>query len=189
MEIGSPYSKQEIIDATRNFTLEVASFFGSIPDEIFFTKPPKGWSPADNIRHLNKSTWAVLIAIRLPKRLLRLLFFKSSIKPRHISEIKDAYLAKLASGRGAGLYAPIPRKTPARAAEKKAILIKKWSEIGEATAAAISRWSESELDEIRLPHPILGRIPVREMILFGALHCMHHAGIVKKRMDLLKASA
>ncbi len=67
---------------------------------------------------------------------------------------------------------------------KKNRLIHRWSAIGEATAREISNRSAPELDQIRLPLPLLGRIPVREMIMFGALHCMYHAGIVKKRMEM-----
>ena len=38
----------------------------------------------------------------------------------------------------------------------------------------IDRFSESELDTLILPHPLLGKLTLREMLYFTAYHADHH---------------
>jgi hypothetical protein len=35
-------------------------------------------------------------------------------------------------------------------------------------------WSEDDLDNHRLPHPLLGKLTVREMLFFTLYHIQHH---------------
>jgi hypothetical protein len=45
----------------------------------------------------------------------------------------------------------------------------------------MERWSEAELDAYRLPHPLLGRLSVREMMFFTLLHNRHHQAVAERR--------
>jgi hypothetical protein len=47
--------------------------------------------------------------------------------------------------------------------------------------AQAGRWSEADLDACRLPHPLLGRLTVREMLLFTQYHEVHHVANVERR--------
>lgn len=47
--------------------------------------------------------------------------------------------------------------------------------------AAITRWPEPALDAHRLPHPLIGRLTVREMLLFTLYHNRHHLENVQRR--------
>jgi len=38
----------------------------------------------------------------------------------------------------------------------------------------IEKHSESELDQMILPHPLLGKLTLREMACFAAYHVAHH---------------
>ena len=42
---------------------------------------------------------------------------------------------------------------------------------------AMEKWTESQLDAYRLPHPLLGRLTVREMMLFTLIHNQHHVDV------------
>jgi hypothetical protein len=37
-----------------------------------------------------------------------------------------------------------------------------------------SQKSEEELDDIFLPHPLLGKVTLRELYLFNIYHILHH---------------
>jgi hypothetical protein len=44
----------------------------------------------------------------------------------------------------------------------------------------IGQWSEKNLDAYLLPHPLLGKITVREMLFFTTFHTDHHLNIMQK---------
>ena len=44
-------------------------------------------------------------------------------------------------------------------------------------------WGELALDRYRLPHPLLGRLTVREMLLFTLYHSVHHFNLVSTRVE------
>lgn len=48
-------------------------------------------------------------------------------------------------------------------------------------AAAIGDWPERALDRYRLPHPLLGKLTVREMAQFTLLHNVHHVAVAERR--------
>jgi hypothetical protein len=46
---------------------------------------------------------------------------------------------------------------------------------------ALDGWRDADLDRYRLPHPLLGRLSIREMALFALYHGVHHVDNVKRR--------
>jgi hypothetical protein len=48
--------------------------------------------------------------------------------------------------------------------------------------ASLEHWSDRNLDRIRLPHPILGKITAREMVFFITYHGPHHIAAAKSRL-------
>jgi len=49
---------------------------------------------------------------------------------------------------------------------------------------ALAGWSERNLDRIRFPHPLLGRITARELAFFTIYHGHHHVAAVQRRLAL-----
>jgi hypothetical protein len=41
-------------------------------------------------------------------------------------------------------------------------------------ARRIDRFSETQLDQLILPHPLLGKLTLREMLYFTIYHVQHH---------------
>ncbi len=56
-----------------------------------------------------------------------------------------------------------------------------WREAVSGLAAKVPGWSEHALDLYRLPHPLLGKLTVREMLLFTVYHNAHHLEQVASR--------
>jgi hypothetical protein len=51
----------------------------------------------------------------------------------------------------------------------------RWLQIGQRLIGAVKRnWGESELDSYILPHPILGKLTIREMLFFTLYHDTLH---------------
>ena len=43
----------------------------------------------------------------------------------------------------------------------------------------VENWKESDLDKYVLPHPLLGKISLREMLYFTDFHILHHNTLTK----------
>jgi len=49
-------------------------------------------------------------------------------------------------------------------------------------ANAIERnWTDEKLDNYLAPHPLLGKLTLRELIYFTIYHTEHHLAIIKNR--------
>lgn len=44
----------------------------------------------------------------------------------------------------------------------------------------LQNWSEEELETYNCPHPVLGKITVREILYFTIYHVQHHHETIKK---------
>ena len=47
----------------------------------------------------------------------------------------------------------------------------------------MERWTETQLDAHRMPHPLMGKLTVREMMLFTLLHNRHHVQVAERRLQ------
>ena len=78
------------------------------------------------------------------------------------------------TGATAGRFAPSAQAAPADPAAWQQEVLAKWRGAVSGLALRIPRWSEPALDRYRLPHPLLGQLTVREMLLFTVYHNVHH---------------
>jgi hypothetical protein len=141
------------------------------------------WSPADNVRHLIKSTLPVTKALKLPKLLLRTLFGPAEKVSTSYEELVTRYRELLAAGGNAGKFAPrtIPVPEDVDAWQRK--LVGTCRDSVSDLSHTVGRWSESDLDRYRLPHPLLGKLTLREMLFFTLYHYNHHKDNVVRRMS------
>jgi hypothetical protein len=143
-----------------------------------FESCPNGkWSVGQNIDHLNKSLSPVNMALRLPRFVLRLLFGKPNRKPRTYSELVERYHQKLAAG-GTASKPFIP---PVISWSQKEKLLNKFKIESETLNRLMNTYIESHLDLYLLPHPLLGKITVREMLFFSVYHIQHHYYLLEER--------
>ncbi len=179
----NPYHRDEILAATAFTRDDIARFYSELPLEIFYARPKQGWSPWRNLRHLVKTGIALNLGLLQPRFMLRL-FFGRDAKGRPLEETGADYLNMLAGGRKAGIYAPVNwARTPRDMAQTHEGIIEAWKRTITAGMGIVEKkWPDADLDRYRLPHPLLGKIPVREMLQFSLLHAYHHTEIVRKRV-------
>lgn len=143
-------------------------------DELVFAAANK-WSALQQLDHIIKSVNPVRLAFSLPRFILNMLFGKANRPSRTYEELVDKYKAKLASGgRATGRFVP----KVVSAADKK-ILIKKLETTVSALCRKTERCSEAALDQYILPHPLLGKLTLREMLYFTIYHVEHHNQLVQ----------
>ena len=172
--VHAPYSKPEL---ARDFAA-VASwserFWSEFPSEEFFAPLGEAWSPADNVRHLLKSNRPVAKARRLPKPLLLALFGMALRPSRGYAQLVGSYQEALGNGLTAGRFSARPLEEVEKRPDVQARAVRDLSASLDAVAAATAQWSDTALDRMRLPHPGLGKLTVREMVMFTLYHNVHH---------------
>jgi len=180
------YSRESLIDSLKEVHLQVKSSFKSLTLDDFFARVDGKWSPADTLRHLIKGEQPIVRAMRMPRFILHVLFGTSEKPSRTYVQIREKYRAELQRGLEPGRFAPDLKEIPSsqREAEKlKRQLLEDWLKVGKGLVGCIDSWYDYNLDKYKLPHPALGKITVREMLLFTLYHDLHHFNSVKRRLS------
>ena len=154
----------------QNHTLFV-DFIASLEEAALQKTIPGKWNAAEQLEHVYLSLRPIVLAFRLPKFIPKILFGKANRESKSYEALVQAYQNKLQQGgKAPAVYVP---KTPAtlRATQKR---IEQVKGLVKTLIHQIDKYSESELDQMILPHPLLGKLTLREMGYFAAYHVAHH---------------
>lgn len=132
------------------------------------------WSAGQQLGHILNSVKPLGMLRWLPKFLISYKFGKANRPSRSYDEIVAKYNAKLNDTQNAALLANNPFGVAEQPFEGKEKLMKSVKGAVETFQKGLNRFSENELDTYILPHPLLGRITLREMAYFTAYHVQHH---------------
>ena len=168
--------KDELQEVLLKNHTEFTEFIGSLSDVVARNSLPGKWTPVQQLDHIAKSVSPVNLAFLLPKFLLPLIFGRANRASRSYDELVLNYKAKLQAG-GKSTARFLPDSTCDRFA-----LIKALQSNVKMLASRIDRFSETELDAYILPHPLLGKLTLREMIYFTIYHVEHHHSQVSMNM-------
>jgi hypothetical protein len=171
---------KEIITALERQEADSAAYWNAFDEATFFKKIGTGWSPADTVRHLAKSNRPVAKALRYPKILLRILFGAAPRPSISYEELVANYRKKLSEGGQAGSFAPSSSE------KDRATIMGDFTSTQRDLRANISRWSDKQLDRLQMPHPLLGKLTVREILLFTLYHQRHHVDAINRRLAELQ---
>jgi hypothetical protein len=180
-ETGSPTTGPELSQALGRLIAAGASYLMTLSDDQFFAPQGEAWSPADHLRHLEKSSTPLVLALKLPRWALALRFGRGTGRSRSFDEIRAVYRQRLAEGGQAGRFAPRAMPIPPDQAGTRRDIMNAWTRVTVELQNAIGRWPADALDRQLLPHPLLGPLTVREMIAFTVYHTSHHLRRVAER--------
>jgi hypothetical protein len=146
------------------------NYLQTMPDHTFVFAPPGKWSAGQQLDHLVRSVSPVLLACKLPGFMLTLLFGRPNRTGRNYDELVSKYKTKLQKGgRASGRFIPkviSPLKKQERI-ETLNLLVAQLAE-------KVRQMPEEKLDSLLLPHPLLGKLTLREMMYFTMYHVEHH---------------
>lgn len=166
--------KPMIIEMLRANHSRFDQFVASLEPDAFTASVDGRWSAGQHLDHIVRSVGPVNVAFGLPKTAARVMFGTANRPSRAFGELIERYRAKLASGgRATGRFVP-----PEIAAEDRVRLLARLSKLIGSLARRIERCDEAELDRFVLPHPLLGKLTFREMLMFTAYHIEHHRRLV-----------
>jgi hypothetical protein len=171
------HDKPQIISALNENVDTFNNFIAPLNKEEFEASPGGKWSAGQNLDHLIRSIKPLQLAYGLPKFALRILFGKTNRPSKSYDELVAKYKVKLAAGYlASGQFIP-----PFISFEKKDDLIKKYAEQKQKLISKIEKQNEKDLDVYILPHPLLGKVTLREMLYFTIYHNEHHLESLRNR--------
>lgn len=169
-------SRNDLHIAIKGAIADLETSLYPLTDEQFFNKPIENkWSIGENVQHLILSVNPINLALAMPLGLLKI--FGSSKHQSSYDDIVALYQQKLAEGAKAALpFIPRGVKTDGDKAKLLASLAKSYHKL----INLFNELTENQLDDYFLPHPILGKVSIREMLYFTLYHIRHHHEMIKK---------
>ncbi|MBR9845172.1 MAG: DinB family protein [Algicola sp.] len=140
--------------------------------------PDGKWTTGQHALHLLQSIKPLNDALSMPKFVLRYKFGKSNRDVRDYQTVINRYQERLKDAEGRTFGPSQNMKIPA-AAEKQYILNRLQVECKKLQYKT-RKISDKNLDSLILPHPLMGKMPIREMIMWTAHHIEHHTNTLKE---------
>lgn len=179
-------SKSEILTSYRDKWKEVEQIIQSTTDDHFTRKPfTEIWSIAEEFDHVIKGASALCSAMKRSTFLLKWKFGKPNRPIRTYDEVKARYLEKLAKVNGKAMAPSNFRSEEGKIFDKEDML-NHWNSTLHKFEQRVIKWSDKNLDNVLLPHPLLGKMMVRELLYFTHFHTEHHRVGLQNKVEALQ---
>ena len=163
-------NKQEILHKLAEGFSIIDDTLRKVDDNVFYIRKDNKWSIAENCKHLSLSLKPLNMAFSLPN--FTLLFLeKLNRETRSYEEMVEKYLQKLSQG-AVATEKFMPEKLSIE--NKKEDLIEELKHINNSFLKKVDDFTEEDLDKYLLPHPVLDKLTIREMLYFTIYHTLHH---------------
>ncbi len=169
--------KDVIADLIEAKHSELISWLEQQPEEAWTHGPEGKWTTGQQALHLLQSIKPLNDALSMPKFLLRFKFGKANRPVRDYEAIIKRYQERLEDVKGKTFKGSQGMKVPTLS-EKKYILNRLQTE-HKKLQYKTKKLSDKNLDTVVLPHPLMGKMPVREIIMWTAYHVKHHTETLK----------
>ena len=163
-------NKESIFDLLKKNHSNFIELIASMNENDFCKHVTDKWTPAQQAEHIHKSIHPLLLAFKLPLFIPGLLFGKANRPSKSYEALVEKYHQKLLTGYKAG-RAYIPKEVTFN---QKSKLISRLRKDVFNLCKLVDRLNEEQLDKYILPHPLLGKLTIREMLYFTAYHVQHH---------------
>lgn len=169
----------EIKEQINKTGADFITYCTALSDVQFFYQPADKWSIAQQVKHLITATKAAGLAFTLPKVIVRWVGGKPNRSSGTYNELVAKYKKKLEEGgKASGPY--IPKPVPETYGKEK--LLNRFSEEMSKMSQKLGVWEEAQLDLYIVPHPLLGKITIRELCYFTIYHTYHHLNNIRQGM-------
>ena len=165
----------------RNITF--AEYILSLDKSDFSYSFEKRWTAGQQLLHIVKTTEPILLGLKTPTFLLRFLFGKPQKTPMTYEALINHYQTILLNGgKSPRIYVPANVEY-SQAENLKRRLLLAVTKIN----LQLEEFTEGQLDAYRLPHPLMGKLTIREMLYFTLYHVEHHMEKAKTNLRYVGA--
>ncbi|NWF69854.1 MAG: DinB family protein [Chloroflexi bacterium] len=173
----APRTKAELaahLDETGN---SISATIAALTRQDFERASSDEWSASGYLQHLILSVKPLAKALALPPAQMHKLFGQPDHESRSYADIVAFYQARIAQLLPPGSTNPLEPTTyrfPEGTTDQKAYLAQTWAEAQQRLLQALAGWEEADLDAYQLPHPAMGPVTLREMLMFTYFHMTLH---------------
>lgn len=163
--------KQVIAQQLHQQYAQFCALVQSLDEHAFHFHQDGKWSAAQQLDHLIRSVRPVVLGLSLPPFLLKLIFGRAKHASRDYDTLVKTYQEALAKG-GKSPKAYEPKTS--EAAGFQSYGGERLMQLIAGLDGQLDTLSESELDILQAPHPLLGKLTLRELMYFTIYHAQHH---------------
>ena len=172
------WNKSEINQELNKHHQEFDALIDQLAPEVFEDNSTGKWSAGQLQQHIILSLKPIVLAMRLPKFLLRYQFGLTNRPSQSYDELVARYRKALD---GRVTLAP-KRFTPKTIGiEVKQQQTIQFNKLINRLMKLVRKWDEGDLDIYVIPHPLMGRLTFRKILYFTIYHVQHH----KKQVDAI----
>jgi hypothetical protein len=134
------------------------------------------WSVTQNVEHINIGLLRVSNYLTLPKSSVEANFGLSE----RVSTSNETIINMMKNALENGVKATAPFIPELNLEISIEELVGQGKNLLDAFISNLQNWSEEELETYNCPHPVLGKITVREVLYFTIYHVQHHNETINK---------
>jgi len=173
-------NRQEIINQLHEKHKGFIHYISSLDDDSFlFSLNNEKWTAGQQADHIYRSLTPIQLILKFPKWSIKKLLGTANRPSKSYEELVAKYYAKLENNTGVAPKRFTPKEIDLTL---KLIVFAKIENTLHKICKSIENYSEEELDEFILPHPLLGKVTMREMMYFTILHVEHHQKITQRNL-------
>lgn len=154
------------------------SYLDGLTNEEFLSSNNNKWTPGQQLEHIYLSVKPVRQVFSLPKFIPKLIWGQANRRSKSYDDLIKKYYTKLENG-GRATSRFIPKTVGIEMGQKLKVDLK--NEVNKL-ASKIDKLTEDELDKYIIPHPLLGKLTMREMLYFTIYHVIHHEEVTKRNL-------
>jgi hypothetical protein len=164
--------KESIADLLEEKNQALLNYLEHQDLEKWLEGPEGKWTTGQQALHLLQSIKPLNDALSMPKFLLRYKFGKANRDVRDYESITKRYQERLKDAQGKTFKGSQNMKVPT--IKDKNYLLCRLQVENKKLQYKTKKISDKNLDTLILPHPLMGKMPVREIIMWTAHHIEHH---------------
>ena len=174
--MSAPHSLPEILAALEANSREIVEYFPTLSRETFFSGDEQHWGPAHHLSHLTIAHKRVAKALAEPGKLPP----HQRARSRTFEQVREVYTKRMAQVPPDELLRnPLPPRLEPGASQ--AALVMEFHDASATLRVAAACWGDADFDARAIPHPFLGWLSAREMLLFFVHHDRSHLDNVRRR--------
>ncbi len=164
--------KEQIAEILEEKHQNLFDWLENQPKNLWEKGSEKKWTTGQHTLHLADSLALLNKALKYPKFLLKYKFGICNRATRDYETIVKKYHEKLAVNQERATNFNKDLKIPLLS--EKEILINKLNTGSKKLQKKLKILKDKDLDRLLLPHPLMGRMTLREIIMWTAHHTEHH---------------
>lgn len=170
--------KDEIADLLEEKYHTLLDWLEVQDDEKWIQNPKGEWTTGQQALHLLQSIIPLNNALSMPKFLLRYRFGKTNQEVNDYGVIVERYLTRLKEAEGKTFKGSRKLKIPK--IEDKTYILTRLQVESKKLQYKARKITDENLDTLLLPHPLMGKMPIRQILMCNAYFVDHRTNTLKE---------